>query len=182
MSGDGVQKALFPARDRSEDDSTGLTISRLYARMGLIRAYFLRLNPGDKSMTAYLNAEHSAPAYHCGRLLAVLSNLQHEAVDDVGANVVQRFYTGLSQTPGLLVGRLIANAQNHLASVRKKNPGLAWWYEDLIAEIKGCLRDGAPLILDPEGQGLFALGYYQQLARLRAGNKSTTDNTSQRGA
>lgn len=183
MSSDSVHKALFPVRDRSEDDSTGLTVSRLYARMGLIRAFFIRLNPGgDKTMDAYLNPEHPAPAYHCGRLLAVLSSLQREALDDVGASVVQRFYTGFSQTPGLLVGRLIANAQNHLASVRKRNPGLAWWYEDLIAEVKGRLGDGAPRILDPEGQGLFALGYYQQLARLRAGNKSTAYVINEQGA
>lgn len=182
MSSDGVQKALFPSRDRSEDEASGLTVSRLYARMGLIRAFFVRLNPGgDKSMTAYLNPEHTGAAYHCGRLLAVLSSLQREAVDDVGASIVQRFYTGFSQTPGLLVGRLIANAQNHLDSVRKKNPGLAWWYDDLIAEVSGCLGDGAPRILDPEGQGLFALGYYQQLARLRAGNKSTAYVINEQG-
>lgn len=180
---DGVQKVLSPARDRSEDDSAGLTVSRLYARMGLIRAFFIRLNPGgDKTMTAYLNPEHPDAAYHCGRLLAVLSKLQGEALDDVGASVVQRFYTGFSQTPGLLVGRLIANAQNHLASVRKKNPGLAWWYEDLIAEVEGRLGDGAPRILDPEGQGLFAIGYYQQLARLRAGNKTTANIINEQGA
>lgn len=102
MISDGVQKALFPARDRSEDDSAGLTVSRLYARMGLIRAFFVRLNPGgDKSMTTYLNPEHTRAAYHCGRLLAVLAHLQREALDDVGANVVQRFYAGFSQAPGL---------------------------------------------------------------------------------
>lgn len=180
---DGVQSALLPNRERTADDSTGRVVSRLYARMGLIRAYFSRLYPGgDNNMTAYLNPEHPVAAYHCGRLLAVLANLQHEALDDVGANVVQRFYTGFSQTPGLLLGRLIGNAQNHLASVRKKNPGLAWWYENLIAEVKGRLGDGAPRMLDPEGQGLFALGYYQQLAQLRAGNKSTVTVTNQQGA
>lgn len=180
LMGDGVQQVLFPAREQSADNTAGLTVSRLYARMGLIRAYFVRLNlGGDPTMTAYLNPDHPGLAYHCGRLLAVLASLQREALDEVGANVVQRFYTGFSQTPGLLIGRLIANAQNHLASVRKKNPGFAWWYEDLIAEVNGRLGDGPPRILDPEGQGLFALGYYQQLARLRAGNKSATETTSQ---
>ena len=42
------------------------------------------------------------------------------------------------------------------------------------------LGDGAPRILDLEGQGLFALGYYQQLAALRAGNK-TTETTPDQG-
>lgn len=180
---DGVQRVLLPGRDRSEDDAIGLTVCRLYARMGLIKAYFVRLNPGDDmTMTAYLNHEHPAAAYHCGRLLAVLANLQREALGDVGANVVQRFYTGFSQTPGLLFGRLIANAQNHLASVRKTKFGLVWWYEGLIAEINGRLGDGAPRILDLEGQGLFALGYYQQLAQLRAGNTSAANVITEQGA
>lgn len=170
MSSDGVQKALFPARDRSEDDSAGLTVSRLYARMGLIKAYFIRQKPGgDTTMTAYLNPEHTRAAYHCGRLLAVLAHLQREALDDVGANVVQRFYAGFSQAPGLHLGRLTANAQNHLASVRKKSSGLAACYDDLIAEIHGRLGDGEGIrTLNLEDQGLFALGYYQQLAQLRA--------------
>ena len=48
-----------------------------HARMGLLKAYFTRRNQGgDKAMTVYLNSEHPAPAYHCGRLLAVLANLR----------------------------------------------------------------------------------------------------------
>jgi CRISPR-associated protein Csd1 len=177
MSSEEVQKALFPARDRSEDDSAGLIVSRLYARMGLIKAYFVRRKPGgDTTMTATYNPNHPAPAYHCGALLALLANLQRAALGDVGAGVVQRVYAAARPTPGLMLGRLAANARNHLA---KLEPKLAWWYEERIAEIMSGLGDAAPRILDLEGQGLFALGYYQKLAQLRAGNKSTTDNTSQ---
>lgn len=148
-----------------------------HARMGLIKAYFVRRKPGgDTTMNATYNPNHPAAAYHCGGLLALLANLQRAALGDVGAGVVQRFYAAASQTPGLVLGRLAANARNHLA---KLEPGLAWWYEERIAEIMSGLGDAAPRILDLEGQGLFALGYYQKLAQLRAGNKSTTDNTSQ---
>lgn len=141
-----------------------------HARMGLIRAYFVRLDPGGaNTMTAYLNPDHPASAYHCGRLLAVLANLQRAALGDVGAGVVQRYYAAASQTPGLILGRLAANARNHLG---KLEPGLAWWYESQIADVMSRLGDSAPRILDLEGQGLFALGYYQQLAALRAGSKT----------
>jgi CRISPR-associated protein Csd1 len=146
-----------------------------HARMGLIKAYFVRLKPGgDKTMTAYLNPEHPAPAYHCGRLLAILSSLQRAALGDVGAGVVQRYYAAASQTPGLIIGRLASNARNHLG---KLEGGLAYWYENQIADVMGRLGDGAPRILDLNGQGLFALGYYQQLAALRAGKK--TNETAQ---
>lgn len=150
-----------------------------HARMGLIKAYFVRRKPGgDTTMTTTYNPNHPAAAYHCGGLLALFADLQRAAQGDVGAGVVQRFYAAASQTPGLVLGRLAANARNHLA---KLEPGLAWWYEERIAEIMSGLGDAAPRILDLEGQGLFALGYYQKLAQLRAGNKSTTDNTSQQG-
>ncbi len=129
-------------------------------------------------MASIHNPDHSAPAYHCGGLLAVLAALQRAALGDVGAGVVQRFYSSASQTPGLVLGRLAANARNHLA---KLEPGLAWWYEERIAEIMSKLGDAAPRILDLEGQGLFALGYYQKLAELRAGNKSSANVTNEQG-
>lgn len=141
-----------------------------HARMGLIKAYFVRLQQGDNTtMTAYLNPDHPALAYHCGRLLAILANLQRAALGDVGAGVVQRYYAAASQTPGLIIGRLISNARNHLG---KLDGGLAYWYENQIADVMVRLGDGAPRILDLNGQGLFALGYYQQLAALREGKKT----------
>ncbi len=141
-----------------------------HACMGLIKAYFVRLKSGgDHTMTAYLNPNHPEPAYHCGRLLAVFSNLQRAALGDVGAGVVQRYYAAASQTPGLILGRLTSNARNHLG---KLEGGLAWWYENQIADVMGHLGDGAPRILDLNGQGLFALGYYQQLAALRSSKKT----------
>ena len=141
-----------------------------HACMGLIKAYFVRLNPGgNNTMTAYLNPDHPEAAYHCGRLLAIFSNLQRAALGDVGAGVVQRYYAAASQTPGLILGRLASNARNHLG---KLEGGLAYWYENQIAEVMERLGDAAPRILDLNGQGLFALGYYQQLAALRAGKKT----------
>jgi CRISPR-associated protein Csd1 len=153
-----------------------------HARMGFIKGYFVRLNPGgNNTMTAYLNPDHPEPAYHCGRLLAVLANLQRAALGDVGAGVVQRYYAAASQTPGLILGRLAANARNHLG---KLEGGLAFWYETKIADVMSQLGDRAPRILDLEGQGLFALGYYQQLAALRAGNKtnSAIETITEQGA
>ena len=144
-----------------------------HARMGLIKAYFIRLTlGGNLTVTAYLNPDHPDPAYHCGRLLAVFSNLQRAALGDVGAGVVQRYYVAASQTPGLILGRLVANARNHLG---KLDGGLAYWFENQIADVMGHLGDCIPRILNLEGQGLFALGYYQQLANMRTkGQKADT--------
>lgn len=137
-----------------------------HARMGLIKAFHIRKSKGGVPMSPYLNEEHPEPAYHCGRLLAMLAGLQRSALGDVGAGVVQRYYTATCQAPALLIGRLVANAKNHL---NKLDPGLAWWYEGEIASVIGRIGDRPPRTLDLEQQSLFALGYYQQLAHSRAG-------------
>lgn len=133
-------------------------------RFALLKAHLIR--KGDTHMQPYLNPEHPHPAYHCGRLLAVLARLQWAALGDVGAGVVQRYYTAASQTPGLILGRLTANAKNHL---NKLEGGLAYWYENQIADVMSRIRDNVPKTLTLEEQSLFALGYYQQLAALNAG-------------
>ncbi len=139
-------------------------LSPMETRFSIIKSYLVR--KGDNNMQPYLNPEHPNPAYHCGRLLAVFARLQRAALGDVGAGVVQRYYTAASQTPGLILGRLAANAKNHLG---KLEGGLVYWYEDQIAEIMSRIKDTVPRTLTLEEQSLFALGYYQQLASLNVG-------------
>ncbi len=136
-----------------------------HARMGLMKAYHRRRsreNGGE--MKPYLNEEHPAPAYHCGRMMAVLAKLQQAALGDVGAGVVQRYYAAASTTPALVLGRLVRGGQFHL---NKLDPGLAHWYEEKLGSISARLGDQVPQTLSLEGQSLFALGYYQQWVDLR---------------
>jgi CRISPR-associated protein Csd1 len=143
-------------------------------RFSIIKSYLVR--KGDNNMQPYLNREHPHPAYHCGRLLAILARLQRKALGDVGAGVVQRYYAAASQTPGLILGRLVRNAQNHLGKPEMR--GRTEWIEDWLKEIHGKLKDNMPRILTLEEQSLFALGYYQQLAALNVwqGDKQEDSN------
>ncbi len=134
-----------------------------HARMGLIKAYHIR-NKGDQHMSTNLNPEHPNPAYQCGRLLAVLAELQYKAQGDVGAGVVQRYYTATSQAPALRIGQLMSNAKNHL---NKIDNGLTQIFEKRLSEIMSRMT-AIPKTLDLEEQSLFALGYYQQLAQKHA--------------
>ncbi len=139
-----------------------------HARMGLIKAYHLRKQrqDGGELMTAdlypFLNEQHPHPAYQCGRLMAAMAALQHAALGDVGAGIVQRYYAAASSTPALVLGRLVRTSQFHL---NKLDPGLAHWFEDRIAGIWGRIKDNPPRTLNLEEQSLFAMGYYQQLAQ-----------------
>ncbi len=157
-----------------------------HARLGLIKAYHLRkarqqggiAMSEEQLLKPYLNENHPEPAYHCGRLMAVLADLQRSALGDVGAGIVQRYYAAASSTPALVLGRLIRLSNFHLAKL--DNPGLAWWYQDKLASIWGRIKDTIPRTLDLEQQSLFAMGYYQQLADLHTSKShQPTDNETE---
>lgn len=164
------------------DSSSGMrdhvnNISLVHTRMALIKAYHIRKNGGVSNIMIYLNEEHPNPAYQCGRIMAVLANLQKRALGDVGAGVVQRFYAAASATPAMVLGRLVRTSQFHL---NKLEPGLAHWYEGRIAQIWGSIQDNVPKTLNLEEQSLFALGYYQQIAadRVKINNNNTNTDKS----
>ena len=153
-----VARALARFRIATVTDQPART-----AGVGLLKA-FLRRSPdshGDPEMTPGLNEEHPNPAYHCGRLMAVLDYLQYRALGDVGAGVVQRYYAAASATPGLVLGRLLRVAQFHLG---KLEPAERRSFEYRIGQVMGQLHDGFPPPLSLQEQSLFALGYYHQKA------------------
>jgi len=148
-----LQKAL----ERGEPEAS--TLSVLYARMALMKAFHIRER--KTPMSHSLNKGHPEVAYHCGRLMAMMAGVQYAALGDVGAGLVQRFYAAASSTPSLVLGRLTRLSQFHL---NKLNPPLARWHEGRIASVWARIEDRPPKTLDLEGQSLFALGYYHQVA------------------
>lgn len=127
-------------------------------------------------MQPTLNPEYPSAAYHCGRMMAVYAAIQARALGNVGAGVLQRYYTSASTTPALVLGRLSSLCQHHLAKL--DNPGLARWYEGLLGEISQNLTPPLPVTLDLRGQSEFALGYYQQRAALNAPRKAADAENS----
>ena len=143
------------------------------ARMGLIKAYHNRknyLSGGDnlnKIIDVELNPDFDSNAYQLGRLMAVLASLQRKALGDVGAGVIERYYSAASTTPKQVFGGLTKLSQFHLSKLEK---GLAFWYEGIISEIWSKITSEIPSVLTLEEQSLFAMGYYQQIAALRKSN------------
>jgi len=145
-----------------------------HARMGLIKA--LNVRKGDRDMKPILNEVHPSPAYHCGRLMAVMAAIQYRALGDVGAGLVQRYYAAASATPALVLGRLARTSQFHL---NKLDPGLSRWFDTKVAGVWASIGDQIPTTLSLEEQSLFALGYYQQIAADRARPAAaTTEETN----
>jgi CRISPR-associated protein Csd1 len=150
-------------------------LGRIYARMGLLKAYHNR--KGGYRMSAELDLSHPSPAYHCGRLMCILAQIQEAASDsEINAGVIQRYYGAASSTPSLVLGRLTRLSQHHLAKMAKDAPGLAYWFNTQLAEVWKALGKNLPRTLSLEEQSLFALGYYQQMAASR--KKSDSEKES----
>lgn len=139
------------------------------ARLALVKACLTRASrlgqPKEKPpVTELLDLESENPAYLCGRLFAVLERLQYLALRSVNAGIAERYYASACSTPALVMGRLLRNAQFHLA---KAAGGAAENVRKEIEIIALGLGGAFPQTLDLEGQGRFALGYYHQRADAR---------------
>lgn len=110
-----------------------------------------------------LRAERPEVAYHLGRLLAALENIQKAAQPGINASIVDRFYGSASTTPAWVFGRLLNGAQNNLGKLRNSRPGIYIASEKRLQEIMGHIQDFPP-VLKVENQALFGLGYYHEKA------------------
>ena len=120
--------------------------------------------PKEKNYMVALESKHPEPAYHCGRLLAVIERIQYAALGRVNATVVDRYYGAASSTPAVVFGSLLRGAQPHLAKLAdRRRAGLQNHLMEVCDQITGF-----PKTLTLEQQALFSLGYYHQKAHDRA--------------
>ena len=117
-----------------------------------------------------LDTDNADPAYLCGRLLAVLEEVQRAAMPGVNATIVDRFYGTASTAPQSVFSRLLKGAQAHLSKLARDNRAahgaLQNRLEDVLSRIDA--KDNFPRTMNLEQQGLFSLGYYHQRAHSRA--------------
>jgi CRISPR-associated protein Csd1 len=147
-----------------------------YPRAALIKLVLMSNAPETtkEDWMVALEPEHPSPAYHCGRLLAVLERIQHAAIPGAKSTVIDRFYGAASSTPATVFGGLLRQAQPHLAKLERDNRGAYVALSQRLEEV--CERLGSfPRTLTLEEQGLFALGYYHQQANERAGARRHQD-------
>ncbi|MEN6486735.1 MAG: type I-C CRISPR-associated protein Cas8c/Csd1 [Syntrophobacteraceae bacterium] len=142
-----------------------------YLRAGLIKACLIR-NHNHTEVGVSLDKENANIGYRLGRLFAVLERVQTSANPGISSTIRDKYYGSASATPRNVFPMLISLAQQHLGKLRrdaeKKRRG--GFYDSRVEEIVAALPAGAlPAFLDPENQGLFALGYYHQRQDLFAG-------------
>ena len=134
-------------------------------RVALVKAVLQRdFRKGflTKEVPMALDIENAPLAYRLGCLFAVLERVQHGALGDVNASIVDRYYGTASSVPYSVFPRLIASGQNHLSKIKKDKPGFAVNLEKTLQIIFSDLPANFPKQLTIEQQGQFAVGYYHQ--------------------
>lgn len=161
LRGEQLPMSLLHQAIRRARTEGGIT----HPRAALLKLVLLSNQSDDTSamVDETLNRNHDNPAYHCGRLMAVLENIQQTAIPNLNTTLVDRYYGTASTAPASVFGNLMRGAQSHLSKLRRSEDkrGLGHYFQRQIEEIMSQL-DGFPRTLSAEDQALFALGYYQQ--------------------
>ncbi|WP_027460536.1 type I-C CRISPR-associated protein Cas8c/Csd1 [Deinococcus murrayi] len=156
--------AKLAARHRAERRVT--RPRAVLTKMVLLSREFKELDM-DKDTLDALNPEQPDPAYHLGRLLAVLDDIQG-SVMRANTTLVDRFYGSMSTTPHAVVGRLMTGSQAHLQKLRKENEPAYRAKQRDLEEVMSRLQTIPAKPLSTAQQALFALGYYHQRAHISA--------------
>lgn len=147
--------------------------NRAEQRVTPVRAALIKLvlcsqeRTEEEEYMVQLNPDSTDAAYCCGRLLAVLEDVQRAALGKINATIVDRFYGTASSAPLSVFSRLVRGAQPHLAKLRRDRPGAFRALDGRMLDVMSRL-EGFPTVLDLHQQGQFALGYYHQRAHDRA--------------
>lgn len=125
----------------------------------------------DMEIKSTLTADTTDPAYNCGRLLAVLSATQRKAqgYPKGFSGVAERYFSAASTSPASIFPMLLQLNRHHLDKIRKSGAGKAYeevTIRDIIANLRpaGEMPPEFPPHLNLQGQGRFAIGFYQQQA------------------
>ena len=133
-----------------------------------------RMKNEEVKLMAYYDPEFENAAYHCGALVAVYADIQHKAMPDVKASIVQRYYASASRTPAMVLGRLAVMSQHHLEKI--ENEGLVRIYEERLNQVSTFFGKEKghelPQTLDLEQQSYFAIGYHQMCAQINADRRA----------
>ena len=167
---------------QSEDDNTKQLDNLDPMACGILKAWYNRkikstCEGGIKKMSNELDTNNMSPAYLAGRIMAILAEIQKKANEgkELNAGIIDRYYTSASNSPALVIGRLMDLAQHHLANI--KNRYDVERFERILSDISVNLTDRTlPKTLSLEGKTEFALGFYYQKANMHASSQSSTKN------
>ena len=118
-------------------------------------------------MKKELDEQNESKAYLCGRLFALICQLQYKAQGEVNSSIRDRFFASASSNPSRAMSILLTK---YVPVYQKKTKGA---YTKSITEIASRIEH-FPEKLTLTERGEFALGYYYQYAANK--NENSNDN------
>ena len=161
---------LFSACIRRIRAESGNKDAIRIARMAIIKAYLNRINDNNKKIETMLDKSNTNQGYLCGRLFAVLENLQYAA--NKQDSIRSGYMNAASSTPSAVYPTILKLSNSHYSKLAKDKKGLAIYFDNQKKEIMAQISD-FPDTLDLSDQGRFFLGYYHQ--KNHEENKNTED-------
>lgn len=163
-----------------------------YPRAAVIKASLnrkIRANHFQARMlTMSLDRDNKDVPYLLGRLFAAFEKLQQAAHKSDSGSTLNRtiresYYGSASSSPSTAFPILVKLHQHHLSKLQKSDGGgLAHYFRSLVGEIYEALPPVKfPAHLSLPDQGLFAVGYYQQLQYRKQNEEDTSESTEPQG-
>lgn len=116
-----------------------------------------------------LDKENTNIGYLCGRLFAVMDNLQYAA--NKQDSIRSSYMNAASSTPASVFPTILKLSNSHYDKTAKDNKGLAIYFDRQKQEIMSMIQS-FPETLNLNDQSRFFLGYYHQK------NERTENNTN----
>jgi len=173
---------LHQAAARARADTDNRMTRPRAALMRLVFESQRLFNPSEEVpiVNAELDAGNTHPAYLCGRMLAVLEEVQRAAIPGAKATLVDKYYGTACSAPATVFGTLMRNAQSHLSKLRKTREAAFHALQNRLGDIASLMPEaGFPRTLSLQDQALFGLGYYQQKAADRAARQAAGEAKSE---
>lgn len=134
------------------------TVIRLVLNRNINKTYYMKKE---------LDEQNESKAYLCGRLFALICQLQYKAQGEVNSSIRDRFFASASSNPSWAMSILLTK---YVPVYQKKTKGA---YTKSITEISSRIEH-FPEKLTLTERGEFALGYYYQYAAKK--NENSNDN------
>lgn len=119
---------LFSACIRRIRAESGNKDAIRIARMAIIKAYLNRINDNNKKIETMLDKSNTNQGYLCGRLFAVLENLQYAA--NKQDSIRSGYMNAAASTPSAVYPTILKLSNSHYSKLAKDKKGLAIYFDN----------------------------------------------------
>lgn len=154
--------------DKDAKDGSRPIVKVSWPRVAALKAVLMK-NFGREELKMSLQDELEDTAYLLGRIFAVREKIQEDAAQrpdgaSVKATMKATYFDAAGTMPERSFSLLDRLTNHHLQKMANDKQKASWYFRDkkLLEDLSARLPARIPKRLNPEEQGMFIVGYYQQ--------------------